>query len=436
MDISFDFRVDLLNAVINEINDDSFISFSRIEDTKSRNRVLTLVNLILLIMKFRSSIQRELDRFFQDLSKSDFLIREVTKSAFSQARAKLNPLAFKRLSEVVVDIFYNKAVFKTWHGHKLVAVDGTRFLLPTHQTVAKKFGKHLLGSTSKEHRSMAIGSMLYDVLNGIPIDSQIGPYSGSESDLLKEHLPKINAGDLLLMDRGYPSYWLLFLLKSLKIEFCVRLKSDWKVVKRFMESEDKERIVFLKLPKSSFKLLNGYEVDKETPIACRLLKIILQTGETEVLCTTLLDEKKYDYSLFKELYHYRWDEEEAYKLLKNRLEFEQFSGKTAFAVEQDFHAKFFLMTITAALASPVAEKVEIEFKEGEKNKHAQKINRTNAFVASLMILIPVIIRKVVDKAIIAFDDIVFKTREIVRLDRVEPRNHKIKQPYNMLYKPL
>ncbi len=39
--------------------------------------------------------------------------------------------------------------------------------------------------------------------------------------------------------------------------------------------------------------------------------------------------KKYDRDEFGRLYHYRRNEEEAYKLLKARVELEAFSGKTA-----------------------------------------------------------------------------------------------------------
>ena len=67
--------------------------------------------------------------------------------------------------------------------------------------------------------------------------------------------------------------------------------------------------------------------------------------------------KKHDTSEFKELYHHRWSEEEAFKLLKSRVELEDFSGKTAKAVKQDFHAKILMMTLCAAFAHPIEEKV-------------------------------------------------------------------------------
>ncbi len=45
-------------------------------------------------------------------------------------------------------------------------------------------------------------------------------------------------------------------------------------------------------------------------IQCRLLRIELEDGNVEILCTSLTDIKKYKHSEFKALYHYRWNEEE------------------------------------------------------------------------------------------------------------------------------
>ena len=55
-------------------------------------------------MGFKTTIQRELDSFYRSINQSDFSIRVVTKSAFSQARAKINPLAFKHLSRSLSDL--------------------------------------------------------------------------------------------------------------------------------------------------------------------------------------------------------------------------------------------------------------------------------------------------------------------------------------------
>jgi len=398
---------------------------------------LTFSNLITIIIIFKSSIQRELDSFFKALSKSDFKIREVTKGALSQARAKLNPWAFIRLNEIAVNTFYKEAEFYQWYGMRTLAVDGTRLVLPNHPTVIEEFGQHGFGPKAESNRSLAIASMLYDVLNQVTIDAQIAPYASSEGDLLVKHLAKVEEGDLLLLDRGYPCFWLLFFLKARKIDFCVRLQDNWWIkVKDFTESADKERLVTFNLPKKDRKKLADYPHMLDTEIVCRLVKVELPNGEKEVLCTSLIDMEKYLHEEFETLYHYRWNEEEAYKLLKNRIELENFSGKTANAVKQDFHAKVFLMTLCATYAHPIEEKVIKEYKADQNRKHDQKINRTNAISMTQDIMIAVLIRKQFALALSAFDSIVESTREIIRPGRKITRNKKPKKLYSMNYKRL
>ncbi len=388
-------------------------------------------------MAFRSSLQRELDRFYKQVFSKEFNIREVTKGALTQSRAKLNPWAFQRLNEVAVEGFYNEASYYTWHEFRTLAVDGTRLMLPNHPTVLEEFGAHQFGPNADSPRSMALGSMLYDVINHLTIDAQIAPYSSSEKDLLMDHLPKVKKGDLLLLDRGYPCFWLMFLLKARGIEFCVRLKDNWWLqVRQFMDGPEKETVVKFKLPKKDRGKLAEYPEMQNSEISCRLIKVPLEDGKTEVLCTSLLDTQQYKYEEFESLYHYRWNEEEAYKLLKARVELEAFSGKTARAVKQDFFAKVFLLTMCAAFAHPIEEKVREEFKADKDRKYAQKINKTNALAALMDYAVPIFLKNKARNALEAFDEIVYKTRELIRPNRKVPRPKKPKKQYHMNYKRI
>ena len=403
----------------------------------TRNRKLIFSNLILFIIKIKGAIQRELDEFYKSLNQSDFKIRQITKGGLTQARAKLNEWAFVRLNEVASNTFYEEAEYYTWHGMRTLAVDGTRLMLPNHPSIIKEFGQHNFGPKADSPRSMAMASMLYDVLNQVTIDAQIAPYAASEKELLSKHLDKVKKGDLLLLDRGYPSFLLLFMLQAKGIEFCVRLKDNWWLkVKEFSESDEKERIVSFTLPKKDRSKLAAYPHIQDTAISCRLVKVELESGEIEILCTSLTDAKCYTHEEFESLYHYRWNEEEAYKLLKSRIELEDFSCKTARGIKQDFHAKMFLMTLCAVYAHPIEERVRAEYKSDENRKYDQKINRTNAMSMTLDVIIPIFVRKQYKKALKAFDEIVSGTREIVRPDRVVPRKKRPKKLYSMNYKRL
>lgn len=390
----------------------------------------------MLTRGIKSSLQRELDFFYRETSQSEFNIRQVTKGAFSQARAKLNPSAFVEMTDNIVNTFYTEAPYKLWKGMRLLSVDGSRLVLPNHPSVKEEFGTHSFGPNADQPRSLALTSMLYDVLNLITIDAQIAPFSSSESELFYKHLDKVKEGDLLLMDRGYPSFALFFLLTAKKINFCVRMKEDWWLdVKKFAESGERERIVTFKLPKKDKDKLQQYPDMANQTIRCRLIRIDLENGEKEILCTSLIDCKKYPYEDFAGLYHYRWNIEEAYKLYKARTDMEDFSGKTAWAVKQDFFAKVFTMSLCAVLAFPIEEKVKRE-QEKRKNKHQYKINRTSAFAMVRNISVGLFIRKNIMKAINSFDLIVENTLEIIRPNRHVERKKKPKRLYHMNYKQL
>lgn len=61
---------------------------------------------------------------------------------------------------------------------------------------------------------------------------------------------------------------------------------------------------------------------------------------------------------------------------------------------------------------------------------------TNALANTNEILMPALLKKMVNRAIVAFDDMIFNTREIIRQGRSVPRKHKTKKPFCMNYKPL
>jgi hypothetical protein len=315
-----DYRETASEKIEYEIEEEGFRRFSRgVSHNFSRNRVLTFKKLILLIMSLKTSLQRDLDRFFKSVRQSDFNIRAVSKGALSRARSKLNPEAFKRLNTVGVNVFYRDADYYMWGDYRVLAVDGTRLVLPNHPSIKEEFGEHGFGPHADSKRSLAIGSLLYDPLNKVTLDAQIAPYSSSESELLRLHLDYVQAGDLLLLDRGYPSFWLLFFLKARGIEFCIRLKENWWLkVKDFAESEEKDRSVRFVLPKKDRGKLAGYPEYQRSgkEILCRLIKVKLPNGTDEILCSSLLDRQEYAAEEFDELYPYRWGEEESYKLPK------------------------------------------------------------------------------------------------------------------------
>ena len=388
-------------------------------------------------MILRTSYQREIDNFCKKLMGGNFDIRQITKGALTQARAKLNPWAFKRLTQIAVDIFYEGAEYFVWIDLRVLAVDGSTLRLPKSADIMEEFGQHGFGPNADNMRSMASCSILYDVLNNVTIDSSIGPYTKSESQhLINGHLDFVDKEDILLADRGYPSYRLMLEILARGAHFCFRMQKDWWLsVKDINESGENQRIVNWPFSDKIRQEMN-LPPDQKC-ITARLIRVELENGEVEILCTSLLDEKKYDYGQFQALYHRRWGIEEEFKLLKARVEVEAFSGKTAKSVKQDFYAKMYMMTLCATLSFPIAEKVRSEYKnERTGNKYSQQINKTHALHVIKDNLINFFIKNIYSKALDISDYFIENTREVIRPGRRFERKKKPRRNYYMNYKPL
>jgi hypothetical protein len=148
----------------------------------------------------------------------------VTASAYSQARYKLKHTAFIELNqEAVVKTLYSDNNYQTFWGFRVLAVDGSRLLLPDSEEVCQEFGSIAWtnGEQQGEH-PYALASVLYDVLNRVAIDARLGKATAYEVDLAVEHLAHTQTGDLLIMDRNYPSYRMLAELTGQQRDFVIR----------------------------------------------------------------------------------------------------------------------------------------------------------------------------------------------------------------------
>ena len=211
-------------------------------------------------------------------------------------------------------------------------------------------------------RPQALASALFDVINKVAIDFSLNPCCASENHIAVKHLKQVSRGDLLIFDRGYKSLWLMLAIVQTGADFLIRLPSNaFKEVEYFLKSDLQEKIAMLQPAVKARKQCLNLGIEAK-PLKVRLIKVILDSGETEVLVSSLLNESLYPYSLFKELYHLRWGIEEGYKTLKCTLEVESFTGKTPHAIYQEFYASLFLSNLQAIITREKDVQDEINLK--------------------------------------------------------------------------
>lgn len=401
----------------------------------TRNRKLPFHTLILFLINLvKGSYQDELDRFFQNIYGFEVAKRIVSKAALSKARMKLGYEAFIELNRHLADYFYRKFKPLTWHGFNLVAVDGTTFRLPCIQSIADHFGAW--NPRNGGPCPMARGSQLFDPLNKISLDAIIAPKEIGERELAARHFLSLLPQDLVLLDRGYPSYWLFNLILSLDANFCARISCKrWKIIRKFYNSGKTDTIISLPAFATSVRQCREMGLDTHA-LKLRLIRVTLDTGETEILVTSLIDQKAFPTDIFMELYHERWPVEEDYKTMKCWIEVENFSGKSVLSVYQDFHAKVFSKNLTAVLAFPTREIIE---RNSRTCKHCRQINFVQALsrVKNVIVLLFNRTEEKVADLISDLHEIFIRTTEPIRPDRKFPRNHKSKRKlFYMNYKPI
>jgi hypothetical protein len=307
---------------------------------------------VLMLTKGTKSLQLRMNTFLPKLDKSQ---TTVDKSAYSRARHKLKYTAFIELNHTaVVATMYETPDYQTWQGRRVLAVDGSKLQLPDSPATRRVFGtwsyraQHKGGITGT--CTMALGSVLYDVLNHVAVDARLERCDAYEVDLAKQHLRHTSSHDLVIYDRGYCSFRMMALATVAKGDFLIRCRSrrSFRIAEEMLAGKGPDDVTVVVKPSKNTRVQVRNE-GLPTELTVRFVRVTLYNGEYEVLATSLFDQKHYPVTCFKELYYLRWGIETFYGTLKTRLHLENFTGLSPEAIRQDFFATIFLTGVEAIL---------------------------------------------------------------------------------------
>jgi hypothetical protein len=312
---------------------------------------------------------------FINLFKKGLNLKAFTKSAFVQYRKKLKPEIFRHLSDVIVNEFYsdNELGVKRWKGFRLLAVDGSRLTLPYTKELKAIYGE--VNNQSPTGVLQARVSVLYDVINHYVIDGILTQLTTGEGNLALDHLLYVAENDLVIYDRGYPSFELMYEHLQRKSDFLIRAKVSYNnITSEFIDSKKSTQIVELK--PGQHKMIVDKNFDKDSKVKVRLVRVELPDGEVELLITSLLDLAIYKTEVFKELYFQRWGVETFYDEIKNKLKVEHFSGYSNQSILQDFYAALFVSNVQTLIVSELEDEINEQTKN---NKYKYKVNSSLSY---------------------------------------------------------
>ena len=338
--------------------------YRKVKSAFTRTRKLSFSMIIVFILqKSVKSLQIRLNEWYDWLGG-----KTVSNSALTQARANLSHKAFIALNARNVELFYEDGDYKRYQGFRLLAVDGSKIRLPKGASIKEEFGAISYRNQKEEvkgEHNYAQLSVLYDVINKIVITAECGKARAYEVELAIKHLNKVNKEeDLLLFDRNYATYEFMATLLEQKINFVIRCPVKYTLAAEMQAGTGADsRVVAIKYQKKTFQV--------------RFVRVLLSTGEYEILVTSLLNEQSYPTEIFKEIYGLRWGIETYYGLIKTRLELENFTGKTVESVLQDLYSTIYLTTLETILTWETEENLETK----QTNKNRQQVNHVVSFHA-------------------------------------------------------
>lgn len=320
----------------------------------TRKRKMPFEDLMLyMLLSLKSSTSSSLRRFFEQLGKMNIT---MTQQSLSEARQKVNVWAFTHLFKLTAEAM-TEELNRKWHNYRVYAIDGSKIALPAEQELRDYYGA--LGKEATAPTAQA--SVLYDVLNDIVADAQIEPMSTDERTLALRHieaLKEIAVCDekLVIFDRGYPSFALINKLESEGIKYVMRVKAKFNIDIDAQRSND----VYIWLEQDGKR------------IHIRVIKFMLESGETETLITNITD-KRLGVKAFKKLYFMRWPVEIKYDIVKNKLQLENFNTRTVDGIGQDFYAAMYLTNLASSFATDAKQDI-IAARKDKENKYEYKAN--------------------------------------------------------------
>lgn len=275
----------------------------------------------------------------------------VSAAAICGARQRLDPEVFRDVLYALADGTVDGVAArgkKTWKGRRVYAVDGQKVNLRRSDDLHRHFG-----TPTNAHCPQALYSVLVDVCARMPVDFEVDGFRTSERDHLARMLDSLEAGNLLILDRGYPSHDLIQDLVSRQVDFLIRVPASqsFAAIDQFRESGAEDAVVQIVPPKDA--------PEEWRPLDVRLVRSDGPQGPAFYLTSlSRVDASRGD---IIELYRMRWEAEEYFKVFTGEyIGQRQFRSTMPSGIKQEFGALTLLYAMSRIVAAEAGAHVQVE----------------------------------------------------------------------------
>jgi len=381
--------------------------FSR--EGKKRSGCLDFSSYCLLgIALLKNSLSIEL---YKMLHTTDLPV--VSKSSFSESRYKILPIFYQDLTNLFISLTYEQVAqgevsngcsvsLNTWRDYFLEAVDGTCLTLPQTKLLGEYFGVQRNRSKKGRVTATVMSRVLLraDLLNEYVLQSEVTRIDVGELSVFKNWLWQLNSKAITLLDRGFACAVAFYGMNAFEKPFVCRVSLSFNKhvggtpLQAFVASASLDSVAEFTINKSESIANQSVspleddptgdtspcftQIKKGDKAKVRLVKVLLPTGQIEVLVTNLMDSAAITVADLGELYKKRWGIETIIDSLKNQLNLMMFSGLKPSAILQDIYATIFVYNLRQLLINEAQLIVNEQVNESIKAKYEQKINKNVA----------------------------------------------------------
>ncbi|WP_173434965.1 IS4 family transposase [Sharpea azabuensis] len=337
----------------------------------------------LLILKQGKSIRAEI---CEQMPEGE----EFQVSAFCMQRYKIKHEAIIR----VLNLF-NRMVKpkRTFNGYYLISCDGSDVNIPFMKDEPDFI---IENKTGRDYCQIHLNA-LYDCMNGIYYDAEMtAPNKKMETGALmimtgRQYFPK---NSIIICDRGYVSYKLIADFNEKKQKFVIRCKdidAKTSILRRFdLPDSEFDKTVSVTMTRSNvhynsdrkkYALVNS-NIDfpqieswsaEDYELSYRVVRVKLDDESYETLIANLSEEEM-PFDNMKELYHFRWNQEQSYLHLKHHLGMIYFNAKKLEGVLQEIYSSLIMFNIASVITNGIdVRSISAEKHAQNKKKEAHEV---------------------------------------------------------------
>lgn len=271
---------ELLHELLNNFNyllhSDGFLEDYRVANHFVRRSALPMEKMVkFLLYSPKTSLSNKLEQLRENLPDLDF--PSVSKQALSKARYGIRYELFQEFFEHSANFYYEHIMErKLWNDrYHIFAIDGSTHEVPSSKSTFKEFGKQSDQKNPDLYWSMALASVLYDVLEDVIVDAAIEKQFYSEREMSLRHLARLfvlglENDSIVIFDRGYYSTEIYQEWVTAGCKVLMRLKKPNRLCS--LDGDD---------------VLDHVNAPDGTKIDCRVIKYTLSSGEIEYLITAV-----------------------------------------------------------------------------------------------------------------------------------------------------